>query len=526
MAVKPTVMPISPNDARSAIRVQKQLESDIVRLREDIKRRTCNIPAAKHAIAIKERQMTQIQAFLRQHHVDLNQFDRLEEERRRQAMRRQHAIFEDQRRATVPGKHSPQAKKARLDKAVDNIRPPVLPAPISPVFHPAQAAKQRRANEEAMQRARQMQAQKEEKLRLQADQIRRGQQAQREEISRLKAKAEERQENFRKLQSETKNIVSNEAARLQKAAEERRDAQLKAAHEKKMAEENARRAAAAKAKEQERIAREKAEKLAREKALAEANAKRAAEEKRARTEMLRNKNQIKRNFRQVSQRIKEMEMLLSQITMEMSHAKMSNPEVMDDMREHRARITEELTNLKRQRGPLEAELRRIEKQMQTTFMADNNAGLRAWHKNLFSAPSKRKLSVSLDFLSKEYRFDMLSPHSLETIRNMIADYENGSKYANEEEFAVVFESYVMNEINEIMQKQHRAAALSGTPRHVKHGMSAVAQNNYNRLRTIQQAEDSIKQDSQRAEAAATAQGETLAGLFPKLRSSVTRMVGN
>ena len=131
-------------------------------------------------------------------------------------------------------------KKARLDKAVDNIRPPVLPAPISPVFHPAQAAKQRRANEEAMQRARQMQAQKEEKLRLQADQIRRGQQAQREEISRLKAKAEERQENFRKLQSETKNIVSNEAARIQKAAEEKRDAQLKAAHEKKMAEENAR----------------------------------------------------------------------------------------------------------------------------------------------------------------------------------------------------------------------------------------------------------------------------------------------
>ena len=47
MSVKPTEMPISPNDARSAIRVQKQLESDIVRLREDIKRRSCNIPAAR-----------------------------------------------------------------------------------------------------------------------------------------------------------------------------------------------------------------------------------------------------------------------------------------------------------------------------------------------------------------------------------------------------------------------------------------------------------------------------------------------
>ena len=109
---------------------------------------------------------------------------------------------------------------------------------------------------------------------------------------------------------------------------------------------------------------------------------------------------------------------------------------------------------------------------------------------------------------------------------MIADYENGSKYANEEEFAAAFETYVAVLHMEIGREQRRAAALSGTPRHVKHGMSAVAQNNYNRLRTIQQAEDSIKQDSQRAEAAATAQGETLAGLFPKLRSSVTRMVGN
>ena len=54
MSVKPTVMPISPNDARSAIRVQKQLEADILRLREDIKRRSCNIPAARQAIAFLE----------------------------------------------------------------------------------------------------------------------------------------------------------------------------------------------------------------------------------------------------------------------------------------------------------------------------------------------------------------------------------------------------------------------------------------------------------------------------------------
>ena len=61
-----------------------------------------------------------------------------------------------------------------------------------------------------------------------------------------------------------------------------------------------------------------------------------------------------------------------------------------------------------------------------------------------------------------------------------------------------------------------------TPRHVKHGMSAVAQNNYHRLRQIQQAEDTVKETARTTEEAAIAQGESLSGLFPKLRSSVTR----
>ena len=57
-------------------------------------------------------------------------------------------------------------------------------------------------------------------------------------------------------------------------------------------------------------------------------------------------------------------------------------------------------------------------------------------------------------------------------------------------------------------------------------MSAVAQNNYNRLRSIQSSEDGAKAAAQASEQAAAAQGEALSGLFPKLRSSVTRMVGN
>ena len=129
-------MPISPNDARSAIRVQKQLEADILRLREDIKRRSCNIPAARQAIALKERQMAQIQAFLRQYHVDLDQFDRREAERQRQALRRQHAIFEDQRRQRVPGKHSAASKRARLDRSVDEITAPPSTNRHSPYEQP------------------------------------------------------------------------------------------------------------------------------------------------------------------------------------------------------------------------------------------------------------------------------------------------------------------------------------------------------------------------------------------------------
>lgn len=524
MSVKPTVMPISPNDARSAIRVQKQLEMDILRLREDIKRRTCNIPAARQAIALKERQMTQIQAYLRQYHIDLDQFDRREAERQRQAMRRQHAIFEDQRRAAVPGKHSAITKKARLDNAVDELPPSVLPAPITlPPVIPAEAAAKRRAAEEAAARARKSVAQQQAALEERIAQQRRGQQALLEQRNRLKSKAEERAEQVRQLTSESKNIIANEAARQQKAAEEKRDLAMKAAHEKKMAEENARRAAEAKAKEEARIAKEKAEQMAREKAAREMQAKQEAQEKRARAEMLRNRNGIERQYHAISEQIRQMEQVLNNVTMEMRSAKMANPEVMDDLREHRARITEELVNLKRQAGPLEAELRRMDKQMQTTFMADNTAGLRAWHRDLLSTRPTRKLSAQ----DREFIFGMMKgwevPADLQRrVQDVIARWENGVNVDLEQEIADIVLPYLEARI----QAQQGAAALGGTPRHVKHGMSAVAQNNYKRLRAIQQTEDSVKQESRAAEEAATAQGESLAGLFPKLRSSVTRMVGH
>ncbi len=523
MSVKPIVMPISPNDARSAIRVQKQLEADILRLREDIKRRSCNIPAAQHAIAMKERQMTKIQSYLRQYHVDLTQFDRREAERQRQAMRRQHAIFEDQRRAGVPGKHSAISKRARLDRSVEEIKAPSLPAPIKvPTMNPAEAAKRRRMKEEATARARQEVARKEAELARRAAELRRGQQARIEEMNRLKERGEQRRVEARRISSETKNVLANEAARRQKAAEEKRDTAMKAAHEKKMAEENARRAAEAKAAEQARIAKEKAEQVARQKAVREQQAAKAAQEKRAYNEMLKSRNDAERKYRAGKEEVRNLEKILSQITMEMQAAKVGNPEVLDDLREHRMQITENLTRLKRTIAPLEAEIQRTESKMQRNFSADNTAGLRAWHRDVLSTGhGRRQLSQSQRRMIQR-ACASLPADKKGRVKDLVARWEQGSDVDLGSEIQTIVAAHTAN----TAQALGAVAAIQGTPRHVKHGMSAVAQNNYHRLRQIQQAEDTIKGTALATEKAAIAQGESLSGLFPKLRSSVTRMVGN
>ena len=523
MSVKPTVMPISPNDARSAIRVQKQLEADILRLREDIKRRSCNIPAARQAIALKERQMAQIQAFLRQYHVDLDQFDRREAERQRQALRRQHAIFEDQRRQRVPGKHSAASKRARLDRSVDEITAPSLPPTvILPTNNPAEAAKRRRMKEEATARARQEVARKEAELAQKAAELRRGQQARIEEMNRLKERGEQRKVEARRVSSETKNALANEAARRQKAAEEKRDLAMKAAHEKKMAEENARRAAEAKAAEQARIAKEKAEQMAREKAAREMQAKKEAQEKRAYQEMLKSRNDAERKYSAGKDEVRNLEQILQQITMEMQAAKVRNPEVLDDLRDHRLQITEQLTRLKREIAPLEAEILRTEDKMKRNFRVDNMAGLRAWHRDVLSTGhGRRQLSQSQRRMIQQ-ACASLPADQKGRVKDLVARWEQGSDVDLGSEIQTIVAAHTAN----TAQALGAAAAIQGTPRHVKHGMSAVAQNNYHRLRQIQQAEDTVKETARTTEEAAIAQGESLSGLFPKLRSSVTRMVGN
>ena len=526
MSVKPTVMPISPNDARSAIRVYKQLEADILRLREDIKRRTCNIPAAQRAIAMKQRQLTQIQSYIRQYHIDLDQFDQREAERHRQAIRRQHAIFEDQRRSRVPGKHSLESKRARLDWSVDEIKPPALPPQINlPPVVPSEQAKLRRAAEESMRQARESVAKQRAQLEQQIEMQRRGKQLALEQKERLKSKASQRSENIRQVQNEVKNVIANEAARRQKAAEEKRDAMMKAAHEKELAKQNAQRAAEAKAKQEARIRKEKADNLARQKAVREQQAKQEAQHKRAVAEMMRSKTDVEKQYADVSQAIMMSEQALQQITNEMQHAKVGNPEVMDDLRDHRSRINDELIMLKRQAGPLSAEIQRIGKnmaQMAPTRAVDNTAGLRSWHRDVLSSGhGRRQLSQGQRTMIQKTCAN-LSPDQKSRVADLVARWEQGSDV----DLGGEIQNIVAAQTAQKAQALGGAIALQGTARHIKRERSAVAQNNYHRLRMIQHSEDSVKQASQAATEAATNQGEALAGLFPKLRSSVTRMVGN
>ena len=650
MSVKPTVMPISPNDARSAIRVQKQLESDILRLREDIKRRSCNIPAARQAIALKERQMAQIQAFLRQHHVDLEQFDRRAAERHRQALRRQDAMFETRRREATPGKHSVIAKRARLDKNIEIIKAPSLPAPVklpapspaqkraarqdssvaskrrsptdtsmffeaeakdtlaliseagridgrqllrasgsrpswnlrpsdaelrllqqmleriyqtratekdsinaykhldlvyrtakvpeaaklpgpntaramdlnTPPVNPAEAARRRQVEEMEAHRARQELARKERELQQKAEEMRRGAQARREEMERMRAKREEEKEIARKQAAETQKRLANEAARRKAEMQEKKDLRAKQAHEKMLAEQNAKRAAEAKAKEEARIAQERAEQAARQKAVREQQMAQKAKEMKAQEMMLKEKHNTERKYREAKTQINEMEKMLQQITNEMQAAKVAHPEVMDDLRDHRMRITEELVNMKRAAAPLEAEIRRVENKMSRDFKADNTAGLRAWHRDVLSSGhGRRQLSSSQRKMIRD-TCASLPADQKERVKNLVARWEQGSDVDLGSEIQSIVAAHTAN----TAQALGHAAAIQGTPRHIKHGMSSVAQNNYQRLRQIQGSEDEIKDSVRKAEEAATAQGETLSGLFPKLRSSVTRTVGH
>ena len=524
MSVKPTTLPISPNDARSAIRVQKQLELDIARLREDIRRGGCNIPAAQRAIAMKQRQMSQIQSFIRQYHIDLEQFDRLEAERQRQAMRRQHAIFEDQRRAKVPGKQSIAAKKARLDRSVEKIVAPSLPSITLavPEASPAELAKRRRAQEEKEARVRAALAQQQAQAERRRAEIERGEQARREEAERQRKKAAEMKDSARKAQEEARNIAINSSDLMRQKAEQQREARKKAMHEKKMAEENARRMAEQKAKEAAIKQKQAAEKRAREAAAAEAQRRKEAAEKRAYMEMVQQKNALEQDFRRIKSDANMMDAAVRQVDMEMQHAKVRNPEVLDDLREHRARLIEESMNLKRAGAPMEAELVRIENKMRRTVTVDQTAGLRAWHRDVLSSGQGKRQMSSSQRRQVQSMCASLSPDQKEKAANLVARWEQGSDVDLMPEIQRIVSANAASQA----QALGAALAIQGTPRHVKHGMSAVAQNNYNRLRSIQSSEDGAKAAVQASEQAAAAQGEALSGLFPKLRSSVTRMVGN
>ena len=76
------------------------------------------------------------------------------------------------------------------------------------------------------------------------------------------------------------------------------------------------------------------------------------------------------------------------------------------------------------------------------------------------------------------------------------------------------------------QEQAHAAALGGTKRFIQHGKASVAQNNYYRMRAIQQTEDAGKEALNAASQQQAQKATDLSGMFPQLRSAVGRMVGN
>jgi hypothetical protein len=225
----------------------------------------------------------------------------------------------------------------------------------------------------------------------------------------------------------------------------------------------------------------------------------------------------------IFEEINEIEtMILPGLDREMQHSKMYNPEIMQDLAGDRERHLSHLKMLKSQVAPLIAAVR-AESNRSGGVSVDNTAGLRMWHKNLFTNKSKRNSAGLCKYLESNYDIKSLPTNAQEKIRNILSSYEYG-KFGSESEAQSALDSIILENQLQSGQASKNAAALSGTPRHMRHGKSALLPNNYQRLRRLQSSEE-----QERAVIAANKQvaenKSQLAGMFPKLRDSVTRMVG-
>jgi hypothetical protein len=706
MSMKPGLMPIKPNDARSAIRAYKTLESDIVRIRQDmISKRVCDVEGARFAIQRKQRQLQQLQNWMRQYHIQTDTFDKLEAQRREQAMRKQQAIFETKRREVVPVKGSAQQKAAVHAEIIESTPAPIIPPSIPP-YVPAAIPVQKveysgweftttppmkllrmieestevediqyiqpalpptkpallvrngpnyqrhmgiiqgmlealyktrntfndkvtvyqhldivygvnripttqrltppikaqtpslpppsvvppRAGrpalpisqgsgsswiEEALTNADWLKSKATDHANLKAiiDQQRhrvktgvyqnieaakvaterligewvrqynnnkqavaaaseeasnRGEQALLEQTSANLQQIIDVQQAAKEAGVDRTRLEKGLAQNIEKITELELDLAKQKAHEQNMIRKN-----------EEKVREEKkAEAALKAKEQAAAIQKQDDEFKQMEQVMKVEQQQdravehdiakLKRDIVPAMDEIKVLEtQIIPQLDREMQHAKMYNPEVMQDMAEHR---TEMLSHLKKMKRRVAPSISKIKGYNQAQIAAaqlggyDNTAGLRAWHKNLFTKKSTRDSTALVQALNAEYDVKSLPTHIQEKVRNVIANYEYG-KYPSQQEAEVAIETIFIENNVHMRQAQNNAAALGGTPRHIKYAKASVLPNNYQRLRQLQQGEE-VEKAANTATKQVAEQKAQLAGMFPKLRDSVTRMVGH
>mgnify|MGYP001159597549 CR=1 FL=1 len=637
MSVKPGLLPISPKDARSAIRLKALLESDIARLKQDLKRRVCDPVSARAAISMKERKLNEVNAFMRQYYISSDTYDRQEAERRRQAERRQHAMFETQRKAGVPVKGSPEQKAAVHAEVIESTSPPPMPAsvsvppsiperveysnyeftstpqmtllrlleesteindvqfikPLLPPQTPFWLSKQVTTRElalmqqmlERLYRSRksysdqvavhnhlvlvyevaqvpqtqripvptppqeptsqttttvnaattlELERVRQEQMRIQAELeaakalAQRGSQAAIEQAAAAQAKADALARQQAEMNAELIRIEQQKAKAAEKKREEQVEAEKKAAHEKQLALENQRRAEEQQRQEAE-LKRQEEERLRQQRLAQEAKAR--AEEESKRAELMEAQRELQRLESAVFPLLKDIEMIeqhLKHIETEMEHSKVQHPEIMQDLQQERTNVINDLTILKRQAAPYLNNINELKKIVNQGVskpgftQEPGMSGLRSWYKNLFTKKSVRKIpDVCAQMLREIQTSPAYPPDVKERAANLRAQFLEGKDINLHAELSALMQT----QMTELGQRRMRAAALAGTPTHVKHGKSSIASNNYNRLRSLQVGEEIERSIDQSTQAVADEKTQ-LAGMFPKLRDSVTRMVGH
>jgi len=359
--------------------------------------------------------------------------------------------------------------------------------------------------------------------------IMRGSQAQREQLLALQQQVQAQQEIQRRMNTDVANYAKNDVNQ-QKFLLEKMSEQHKAyQHEISMIQANLTRLAKAAAAEEQM---KKEQEAAKRKAMAEEKKKRDAEEQRKKREIAeaqKNLNASERSLSDFETHHRDLKMRLQQIDAEMQHAKVSNPQMAQQLSVMRNDFIQETKIIEREMGPLRSEVQMLRKSLESSSSnlghacMDKTAGLRAWHRDLLTTTTARQVPEADKKMLKEMLVKQQVPqHLRDQVWNAVAKYESGCNVSIDEEVKKILGPWMEAQ----KQKEAHAAALGGTKRFIQHGKASVAQNNYYRMRAIQQTEDAGKEAQNAASQQQAQKATDLSGMFPQLRSAVGRMVGN